>query len=62
MEIFIDYKGMLLTRYEWSQGDKPTDKVLAARQKLSTKGQIKVITDERDFEDDAPKPKIQRKG
>lgn len=49
METFIEYKGMHLTRYEWSYGDTPSVKVLSERKKLADKKKIRVIYDEKDF-------------
>ena len=49
METFISVGGLLLTRHEYSQGDKPADKVLKERRKLADKNKVRVISDEKDF-------------
>lgn len=49
MEIFIKHKELLLTRYEYSRGDVPTEKTIRDRQKLINKNEAKIITDEKDF-------------
>lgn len=59
-ETFIQHKDLLLTRYEYAIGDKPSAKVLVDRQKLADKGKVRVITDERDWEP-GQKRKIERK-
>lgn len=54
---------LLLTRCEYSGGDRPSDKVIKEREKLEKKGSIVVIQDESEFDDENnPARKILRKG
>lgn len=61
MEKFIEYNGSLLSRYEFSGGDMPSDKVLKARRKLADNGEVVIITSEDGFRTDQSDSKIIRK-